>query len=135
MQRVYIAPNERGRIKYSVRGIITKIESKESGWWIFKEKISLIYVCIEEKQLDAFNEIARTKMRVFGEGNLMGITQLLKIGVDNEDLEKYRVGMKIGITFGYSDPNSQFLTGTVPLRITEIQVIKPETVLENEIKV
>lgn len=131
MQKPFIEPRESGRIKYSVRGVIIEHGVRESGW-IFKKRTLSIFVRINDKQLEKFNNIANKKMHVFEEGTLKGIRRDLEIGVDSHN--EYPVGSEIGITFGYSTITDQYLTGTTPLEITNIRVINEGVVLENEIE-
>ena len=127
-----LAPNYRNARLYSLRGIVEGHGELESGWWIFKNRIPVVRVRVREDQLAAFNNIARHQMGT-PDGNLAGIAPVLELGMTEEELKEYPVGAEIGISFGYSGPIDQFFTGTVPLRVMKLQVMRPGVQLDNEV--
>ena len=125
-------PNYNNARLYSLRGVVEGYGVRESGWWIFKDRIPIIRVRVREDQLAAFNDLARNKMST-PDGNLAGIAPVLELGMTEEERKEYPVGTEIGISFGYMGPIDQFLTGAVPLRVMKLQVMCPGVQLDNEI--
>ncbi len=117
---------------YSLRGVVEGHGVLKSGWWIFKNRTSVVRVRVREDQLAAFNNIARNQMGT-PDGKLAGIAPVLELGMTEEELKEYPVGAEIGISFGYSGPIEQFFIGKVPLRIMKLQVMSPGAQLDNEV--
>ena len=129
-----LVPNYNDATLYSLRGTVESHGVRKSGWWIFGERIPIIRVRLKEEQWLAFNRIARSKMGT-PDGNIAGIAPTLELGMREEELIKFPVGVEVGVTFGYSGPVQQFFTGAEPLRVMDLKVIKPEVELVNEITV
>ncbi len=122
---------------YSLRGKVVEHSVKVSGWWIFKTKIPICIIQLNEEQVSIFNKIAQTTMLGYGgdERNYhKGIESLLKIGMPVEQLGEYAVGAEIGISFKYSGPLEQFFNGSETLRVIKFKVIDSDAILENEIQ-
>lgn len=120
---------------YSLRGTVEENGVRESGWWIFKERMPFIRVKVNEGQLTAFNSIARQSMSTFqdGDSHLHGIASVLELGMTDDERKKYPVSVEIGLTFGYSGPIGQFFCGADPLRLMKLTIIDGSTCLENEV--
>lgn len=125
-------PNYKRACMYSLRGMVESHGVHESGWWIFKEKKPVIRVRLNESQLDAFNEISRTKLATM-DGYLKGLQEVLEVDTMGEDSSKFPIGQEIGITFGYLPLVEQFFGGARALTLMNLQIAYPGIQLENEI--
>lgn len=121
------------RSDYSIRGVVEGHDVRESGWWIFKERMPIVRIRINESQLAAFNAICNKQMGTAEGHNLKGIAPVLQLGVTEGELKEYPVGSEVGITFGYADPIDQFFAGATPLRVVKFQVMRPGILLDNEV--
>lgn len=134
MRSPRLIPNDNARRLYSIRGVVEGYDVRESGWWIFKERVPVIRVRINENQLAVFNNIVRRHMST-PDGHLNGITPVLELGMTEDKTKEYPIGSEIGITFGYAHTVDQFFTRATPLKVMKLQVMRPGVQLDNEVLV
>lgn len=134
MSRVH---NPRGghRKLYTIRGVVEAHETRETGFWIFKERTFCLRIQLNQAQVEAFNRLARSEMTALNHCHLQGVKTIVLVQVDEEKLKGFPVDSPVAVTIGYAGSIEQFFNGSDPLAVTSIQVLTAETVLENEIEV
>ncbi len=133
-QKPILVPNDNTRRIYLIRGTVEGYGDRVSAWWIFRKRTPIIYIRINERQLVAFNKIAREEMAKVDRSH-PGIAPVLKLGMAREDMKEFSIGAEVGITFGYAHSADQFFTGAEALKVMNLQLVKNGDRLKNEVKI
>ncbi len=109
-----INPNlRRNRQEYNVRGVITSVTSKTSGWWIFKETKCWLEVMLDPDHLRVLN----LSLAQQTESGHCQVENKIEIFVPESEFAGYvnDRGRHVILTFGVAGRISQFFQGQNPV--------------------
>ena len=130
-----LVPNDNARRLYSVRGVVEGHDIHESGVLIFKKRIPIIRVRINENQLVVLNGIVREYHRT-SNNHFNGIASVLELGMTEEETKQYPINSEIGITFGLARVVDQFFAGATPIKVMRLQIMHQQGIkIDNEVQV
>jgi hypothetical protein len=129
-------PNEAGRRKVSLRGVVTDtdIKPRTTGMWFWKKEFPGIMIQFDDAQYRLAREqgLVTVPIAEYGDDTLPAY---VRIYLPTEEHRLYPLGTEVGVTFGISPRLDQFLTRTTPCEVTNLTIITSGTALENEVLV
>lgn len=132
-QQGRLAPNERGRTIFSLRGRVTKHITLTRGVWIWKETKYAIGIDLYPDQLEEVQRRFGRWIRTPCDSFHMEFPKKVAWCLSQEERDSFAEEIEVAVTFGLSGVIDQYFTGTTPLEVLRVVKTDGSAVIENEI--